>query len=97
MKTLEHDMREKTGGHRSSLITNDVATALQHQHRLPHQPSLPQSHHNGKLMIVLVGLPGRGKTFMGHILARHVIIHIYIQFVHDVPMCIHDDISVFHC
>jgi len=30
------------------------------------------SQKTGKLLIFLVGLPGRGKTFIGHILARHV-------------------------
>ncbi|OQS07677.1 6-phosphofructo-2-kinase/fructose-2,6-biphosphatase, partial [Thraustotheca clavata] len=55
--TQEHQEREKQGGHRSFVAT-------------PSTEVRPQR--NGKLMIILVGLPGRGKTFIGHILARHL-------------------------
>ncbi|OQR84984.1 6-phosphofructo-2-kinase/fructose-2,6-biphosphatase [Achlya hypogyna] len=58
--TQEHQEREKLGGHRSFIATPaNVGTDVRPQR-------------NGKLMIVLVGLPGRGKTFIGHILARHL-------------------------
>ncbi|ETW06822.1 hypothetical protein H310_02967 [Aphanomyces invadans] len=57
--TQEHQMRQQDGGHRSTL-SYPVSMANESQQR------------SGKLLIVLVGLPGRGKTFLGHILARHL-------------------------
>ncbi|KAF0686634.1 Aste57867_21581 [Aphanomyces stellatus] len=57
--THEHALRHKDGGHRSTL-SYPATMAGNAQQR------------NGKLLIVLVGLPGRGKTFIGHILARHL-------------------------
>lgn len=55
--THEHNMRAQLGGHRSTLV-------------LPHDDKKPRR--SGKLILFLVGLPGRGKTFIGHILARHL-------------------------
>ncbi|CAI5739838.1 unnamed protein product [Hyaloperonospora brassicae] len=60
--THEHNTRAQLGGHRSVLVTG------------PHtakQTAAPQQS-GGKLIIFLVGLPGRGKTHIGHILARHL-------------------------
>ncbi|CAI5744932.1 unnamed protein product [Peronospora destructor] len=60
--THEHNTRAKLGGHRSVLVSG------------PHtaKQMAPQQHSGGKLIIFLVGLPGRGKTYIGHILARHL-------------------------
>ncbi|CAI5715413.1 hypothetical protein KXD40_008373 [Peronospora effusa] len=60
--THEHNTRAKLGGHRSVLVSG------------PHtaKQTAPQQHSGGKLIIFLVGLPGRGKTYIGHILARHL-------------------------
>ncbi|KDO28339.1 hypothetical protein SPRG_06578 [Saprolegnia parasitica CBS 223.65] len=60
--TQEHQEREKMGGHRSFIAAPSVTVGAMD----------PRPQRNGKLMIVLVGLPGRGKTFIGHILARHL-------------------------
>ncbi|RLN61877.1 hypothetical protein BBJ29_004234 [Phytophthora kernoviae] len=60
--THEHNMRAQLGGHKSVLVKGPQ-TGL--------QPS-PQNRSGAKLIIFLVGLPGRGKTFIGHILARHL-------------------------
>ncbi|GLE03057.1 hypothetical protein PINS_up011936 [Pythium insidiosum] len=62
--THEHSQRAQQGGHRSSLVfgTSPGATTT---------PSTT-SKKGGKLMLFLVGLPARGKTFIGHILARHL-------------------------
>ncbi|KAH9086564.1 hypothetical protein LEN26_019991 [Aphanomyces euteiches] len=57
--TQEHQTRQKDGGHRSTL-SYPVSMTNDAQQR------------SGKLLIVLVGLPGRGKTFIGHVLARHL-------------------------
>lgn len=59
--THEHSTRAKLGGHRSVVVT-----VPRDGHKAPSRRS------SGKLMIFLVGLPGRGKTFIGHILARHL-------------------------
>jgi broad specificity phosphatase PhoE len=56
--TKEHEQRAQRGGHRSSLVTGKQTT--------------PSTRRGGKLMIFLVGLPGRGKTFIAHTLARHM-------------------------
>ncbi|TDH72693.1 uncharacterized protein CCR75_008789 [Bremia lactucae] len=56
--THEHNSRAQLGGHRS-LLVRGPRTVMQHGS-------------GGKLMIFLVGLPGRGKTYIGHILARHL-------------------------
>lgn len=56
--THEHSMRAQLGGHRSLLIT--------------HEGSTPAPRRRGKMILFLVGLPGRGKTFIGHVLARHL-------------------------
>ncbi|KAL3661535.1 hypothetical protein V7S43_013295 [Phytophthora oleae] len=59
--THEHNTRAQLGGHRSVLV------------RGPHTAqTTPQQRSGGKLIIFLVGLPGRGKTYIGHILARHL-------------------------
>ncbi|DBA03027.1 TPA: hypothetical protein N0F65_003215, partial [Lagenidium giganteum] len=55
--TQEHSTRAQQGGHRSSI------TFPQGEQK---------ARRGGKLIIFLVGLPGRGKTFIGHILARHM-------------------------
>lgn len=60
--THEHNTRAQLGGHRSVLVRGPH-TAMQ---------TTPQHSNGGKLMIFLVGLPGRGKTYIGHILARHL-------------------------
>ncbi|KAJ0400226.1 hypothetical protein ATCC90586_002825 [Pythium insidiosum] len=62
--THEHNQRAQQGGHRSSLVfgSSPGTTAT---------PSTT-SKKGGKLMLFLVGLPARGKTFIGHILARHL-------------------------
>lgn len=59
--THEHSTRAKLGGHRSVVVT-----VPRDGHKGPSRRS------SGKLIIFLVGLPGRGKTFIGHILARHL-------------------------
>lgn len=59
--TKEHHQRAQKGGHRSSLVQV-----------VPQGGKAITSKKSGKLMIFLVGLPGRGKTFIGHILARHL-------------------------
>ncbi|CCI39611.1 unnamed protein product [Albugo candida] len=58
--THEHNRRAQKGGHRSYIAVP--------------QDSDKQTRNRsaGKLMLFLVGLPGRGKTFIGHILARHL-------------------------
>ncbi|TYZ59312.1 hypothetical protein PybrP1_001191 [[Pythium] brassicae (nom. inval.)] len=56
--THEHSMRAQLGGHRSVLVTQGDAT--------------PAPRHRGKMLLFLVGLPGRGKTFIGHVLARYL-------------------------
>lgn len=56
--TYEHSMRAQLGGHRSLLVT--------------HEGSTPAPRRRGKMILFLVGLPGRGKTFIGHVLARHL-------------------------
>ncbi|CAH0479452.1 unnamed protein product [Peronospora belbahrii] len=60
--THEHNTRAQLGGHRSVLVSG------------PHtaKQTAPQQRSGGKLIIFLVGLPGRGKTYIGHILARHL-------------------------
>lgn len=60
--THEHNMRAQLGGHRSVLVKG------------PHSALQPMSQSRGgaKMIIFLVGLPGRGKTAIGHILARHL-------------------------
>ncbi|KAI9913695.1 hypothetical protein PsorP6_006150 [Peronosclerospora sorghi] len=60
--TYEHNTRAQSGGHRSVLVRGPQTT----------KQTTPQQHSGGKLMIFLVGLPGRGKTYIGHILARHL-------------------------
>ncbi|KAE9026170.1 6-phosphofructo-2-kinase/fructose-2,6-bisphosphatase [Phytophthora fragariae] len=60
--THEHNMRAQLGGHRSVLVRGP--------HTAQTTPSPQRS--GGKLIIFLVGLPGRGKTYIGHILARHL-------------------------
>ncbi|RLN38145.1 hypothetical protein BBJ28_00008312, partial [Nothophytophthora sp. Chile5] len=60
--THEHSMRAQLGGHRSVLVSAHPSA----------QQSSPPHRSGGKLIIFLVGLPGRGKTFIGHILARHL-------------------------
>ncbi|OWZ01901.1 Fructose-2,6-biphosphatase [Phytophthora megakarya] len=60
--THEHNTRAQLGGHRSVLVRGPH-TAMQ---------TAPKQRSGGKLMIFLVGLPGRGKTYIGHILARHL-------------------------
>ncbi|KAH7488034.1 hypothetical protein PRIC1_007854 [Phytophthora ramorum] len=60
--THEHNTRAQLGGHRSVLVRGPH-TAMQ---------TTPQHRSGGKLIIFLVGLPGRGKTYIGHILARHL-------------------------
>ncbi|KAG1696418.1 hypothetical protein DVH05_018550 [Phytophthora capsici] len=60
--THEHNTRAQLGGHRSVLVRGPH-TAMQ---------TTPQQRSGGKLIIFLVGLPGRGKTYIGHILARHL-------------------------
>ncbi|CEG50388.1 fructose--bisphosphate 2-phosphatase [Plasmopara halstedii] len=60
--THEHSTRAKLGGHRSVLVRGPH-TAMQ---------TTPKHISGGRLMIFLVGLPGRGKTYIGHILARHL-------------------------
>lgn len=59
--THEHSTRAKLGGHRSIIVT-----VPRDGHKAPSRRS------SGKLIIFLVGLPGRGKTFIGHILSRHL-------------------------
>lgn len=56
--THEHSMRAQLGGHRSVLVTQGEST--------------PAPRHRGKMILFLVGLPGRGKTFIGHVLARYL-------------------------
>lgn len=56
--TYEHSMRAQLGGHRSLLVTSEGST--------------PAPRRRGKMILFLVGLPGRGKTFIGHVLARHL-------------------------
>lgn len=58
--TQEHNMRAQLGGHRSLLVT------------VPHEGVKPAPRRRGKMILFLVGLPGRGKTFIGHVLARHL-------------------------
>lgn len=55
--TQEHQLREDSGGHRSILSEAKSDKA---------------TSFNVGLIIFLVGKPGRGKTFIGHILCRHL-------------------------
>uniref|UniRef100_K3WC97 CBM20 domain-containing protein n=1 Tax=Globisporangium ultimum (strain ATCC 200006 / CBS 805.95 / DAOM BR144) TaxID=431595 RepID=K3WC97_GLOUD len=57
--THEHNMRAQLGGHRSLLVS------------ARHEGSKP-ARRGGKMIVFLVGLPGRGKTFIGHVLARYL-------------------------
>ncbi|KAG3111092.1 6-phosphofructo-2-kinase/fructose-2,6-bisphosphatase [Phytophthora idaei] len=63
--THEHNTRAQLGGHRSVLVRGPHTAKQTSQ-------TTPQQRSGGKLMIFLVGLPGRGKTYIGHILARHL-------------------------
>lgn len=59
--THEHSLRAQLGGHRSVLVTQGDTAA-----------TTPAPRHRGKMLLFLVGLPGRGKTFIGHVLARYL-------------------------
>ncbi|TMW64547.1 hypothetical protein Poli38472_011427 [Pythium oligandrum] len=58
--THEHNQRALLGGHRSSVVMHPDGTTK------------VTSKKSGKLALFLVGLPGRGKTYIGHILSRHL-------------------------